>query len=107
MTSHRWVLPALGAVVCSTLAALGQAPSAVAAPPDPAAALGLPAGVTATASGSAAVVDKPFNDFPSQGSDYYLLSTGDAGSAFPAAPDPDAQLSTDRSADGRVRRGPR
>ena len=100
MTSHRWVLPALGAMVCSTLAALGQAPSAVAAPPDPAAALGLPAGVTAAASGSAAVVDKPFNDFPSQGSDYYLLSTGDAGSAFPAAPDPDAQLSTDRSADG-------
>ena len=63
-------------------------------------ALGLPAGVTATVSGSAAVADKPFNDFPSEGAGYYVLSTGAAGSAFPAAPDADAQLSTDRGDDG-------
>ena len=100
MTSHRWVLPALGAVICSTLTGLGPVPSAVAAPPDPTASLGLPTGVTPSVSGSAAVVNRPFNDFPSQGTSYYVLSTGSAGAAFPAVPDPDAQLSTDRGDDG-------
>ena len=100
MTSHRWVMPAVGALIVSSLAGLGPASPAVAAPPDPTAALGLPAGVTATVSGSAAVVDKPFDDFPSEGADYYVLSTGSAPAAFPAVPDPDAQLSTDRGDDG-------
>jgi hypothetical protein len=100
VTSHRWVLPALGAVICSMLAGLGPAPSAMAAPPDPTTPLGLPAGVTASVSGSAAVTNKSFDDFPSQGPTYYVLSTGNAPSAFPAAPDPDAQLSTDRGDDG-------
>lgn len=100
MTSHRWVLPALGAVVCSTLSAVGSGPPALAATPDPTASLGLPAGVTATVTGSGAVADQDFNDFPSHGTDYYVLSTGSAEAAFPAVPDPGAQLSTDRGNDG-------
>lgn len=100
MTSHRGVLPVLGAVVISFLAVLGSATDAVAAPPDPTTPLHLPAGVTATVSGSGAVSSEPFNDFPSEGDSYYVLSTGAAGSVFPASPDPDAQLSTDRGDDG-------
>lgn len=99
MTSHRLVLPVLTAVVGSSLSVLAPLPSASAAV-DPSAALGLPLGVTASVAGSGAVTTKEFNDFPSQGADYYVLSTGVAGATFPAAPDPDAQLSTDRGADG-------
>lgn len=99
MTSHRLVLPVLTALVGASLTALAPAPAAYAAP-DPTAALGLPAGVTATVTGSGIVSTKAWNDFPSQGSDYYVLSTGLAGAAFPAAPDPDAQLSTDYGNDG-------
>ena len=83
MTSHRGVLPVLGAVVISFLAVLGSATDAVAAPPDPTTPLHLPAGVTATVSGSGAVSSEPFNDFPSEGDSYYVLSTGAAGSVFP------------------------
>lgn len=100
MTSHRLVLPVLTAVVGSSLAVLATTPSASAAPPDPTAALGLPTGVSASVTGSGAVSDKAFDDFPSQGSDYYVLSTGYAPTAFPAVPDPDAQLSADRGDDG-------
>lgn len=100
MTSHRRVLPVVGAVIISSLGAVGSAPSAIAASPNPTAALGLPSGVTASVSGSGAVSTKPFDDFPSAGPDYYVLSTGNAASVFPGAPDPDAQLSTDRGDDG-------
>lgn len=99
MTTHRFVLPVLSAVVGSSLAVLGPAPSAHAAP-DPTSALGLPSGVTATVAGSGAVSTRRFNDFPSQGTDYYVLSTGYAAQAFPGVPDPDAQLSTDHGDDG-------
>ncbi|KAA1428938.1 hypothetical protein [Nocardioides antri] len=99
MTTHRLVLPVLGAVIGSSLSVLGVAPSAHAAP-DPTTALGLPAGVTAVTTGSGVVTNRLFNDFPSQGADYYVLSTGLAGSVFPASPDPDAQLSTDLGGDG-------
>lgn len=99
MTSHRLVLPVLTAIVGSSLAVFATAPTASAAPPDPASSLGLPAGVTASVTGSGAVSSRAFNDFPSQGSDYYVLSTGYAADAFPAGADPDAQLSTDRGGD--------
>ncbi|KRB76014.1 hypothetical protein ASE01_13315 [Nocardioides sp. Root190] len=77
-------------------------------------ALDLPAGVTATVTGSAAVATQAFNDFPSRGSQYLLLSTGNVSQVLLASPlaiddpatvgderdpDPDA-LSTDRGADG-------
>lgn len=99
MTSHRLVLPVLIAVAGSSLVLAAPAPSAHAAP-DPTAALGLPSGVSATVQGSGAVATKSFDDFPSNGADYYVLSTGVASQALPATPDPDAQLSTDHGADG-------
>lgn len=64
------------------------------------AAVDAPASVSATLSGSAAVTSTAFNDLPSQGSSYLMLSTGDADQVFPSVPDPQAQLSTDRGGDG-------
>lgn len=71
--------------------------------PAAAAALDLPAGVTVTATGGApitrAVADTTadpatrFNDLPTQGSSYLMLSTGDAGAVFEGVPT--SQLSTD------------
>ncbi|HWJ83399.1 MAG TPA: hypothetical protein VNS55_14265 [Nocardioides sp.] len=103
MTTHRTALLAAAGLMASALTALSTAPPAH-ADVDPATAvtaLGAPAGVTAALSGSSATASAVFNDFPSQGSDYLLLSTGDAGQVFPAVADPQAQLSTDRGSDGQ------
>ena len=43
---------------------------------------------------------KPFDDFPSEGADYYVLSTEARRWRSRNSPDPDAQLSTDRGDDG-------
>lgn len=99
MNLHR-IAPLTTLVVAgASLTLLSTAPSAQAEPDVPTA-LGLPAGVTATVSGSSAVSTTRFDDFPSQGDDFVVLSTGNAGAVFPAAPDPDAQLSTDLGDDG-------
>ncbi|UMG92047.1 hypothetical protein [Nocardioides sp. TF02-7] len=84
-------------------------------PTQAAAALDLPAGVTATVTGSSTVETRPFNDFPSdpaKGSDYLVLSTGLAEDVMLDAPlaiddprtpvferEPDPLVSTDREAD--------
>ena len=99
MNLHRVVPVATMAIVGTSLTLLSTAPSAQAVP-DVTTALGLPAGVTAAVSGSGAVSAKAFDDFPSEGADYYVLSTGTADAVFPGTPDADAQLSTDRGNDG-------
>ncbi|GAB3858629.1 hypothetical protein GCM10028801_18970 [Nocardioides maradonensis] len=68
-------------------------------PSDATTALDLPSGVTAVVAGSGVVSTQPFNDFPSAGSSYLTLSTGDASQVFGSAQD--AQLSTDVGNDGQ------
>lgn len=99
MNLHRLAPAVATAVVGASLSLLAPAPTAL-AEVDVATALGLPEGVTASVAGSGVVSSVRFDDFPSQGDEYYVLSTGAAGAAFPVDPDPDAQLSTDHEDDG-------
>ncbi|GAA3813148.1 hypothetical protein [Nocardioides panacisoli] len=94
-------LTAATGLIGSALGVVSAAPAlADVAPLAATAAIDAPAGVSAALSGSAAVTSTAFNDFPSQGSSYLVLSTGDADQVLPALPDPQAQLSTDRGNDG-------
>ena len=97
MTSHRGVLPVLGAVVSARLLPWDRLrPRSLCRPTRPRRSACRP-GVTASVSGSGAVSTKPFNDFPSAGGRLLrAVAPARTGSAFPASPDPDAQLSTDR-----------
>lgn len=98
MSVRRAIVSTLVTVVGGS--ALAVLPAPVHAEVDPAvieAALDLPAGVTATSSGSASTQTQEFNDFPSAGSDYALLSTGDADAVY--GTDRSVQLSTDHGND--------
>ncbi|NYI46874.1 hypothetical protein BJ993_003954 [Nocardioides aromaticivorans] len=111
MSMRRACLSALiSAVGASALVALPPAAPARADVDTSAAALALdlPAGVTVTslagAPASRAIADTgvdqtvDFNDFPSRGSSYLMLSTGDASKVFEGVPT--SQLSTDFGDDG-------
>ena len=88
-------------LVASAVGVVSADPARAAVDPAAAsAAIDAPAGVSALLAGSAAVTSTAFNDFPSQGSSYLMLSTGDANQVLPAVPDAQAQLSTDLGGDG-------
>lgn len=106
----RKLIVALAAVLMGTgLAVLAATPAAVAdmTPQAAAAALDLPAGISVTGTSgnpdsrtvadTIAAGETRFNDFPSKGTSYLMLSTGDAGDVF-AGPST-AQLSTDFGGD--------
>lgn len=109
MSVRRATLSALAAVVGgSVLAALPAPVQADVDLPSAGSALDLPTGVSVSATSgdplSRAVADAgldatvDFNDFPSKGTSYLLLSSGDAGSVFEGVPT--SQLSTDFGSDG-------
>lgn len=102
MTKNRWAafacVAALGGVPLGVVSMAAPA-SAVVTPTDAAAALDLPAGVTAAVAGSGVVSTQSFNDFPAAGGSYLTLSTGDASQVFGSAKS--AQLSTDVGNDGQ------
>lgn len=112
----RRALPSMLAIAIGTTALGTLAPSAR-ADVDPVTAgdaIDLPPGVSAVVSGSGAVETRGFNDFPSSGSSYLVLSNGDAGQVILPSPlavddpttavderDPDTDaLSTDHGGDG-------
>lgn len=105
MSTRKLAAPLSVALMATALAAIGGPPVAHAdlTAVDAAAALDLPAGVTVAGfSGdpvTRAVADTgvdqnaDFNDLPSKGSSYMMLSTGDAGRVFEGSPS--SQLSLD------------
>lgn len=117
MSLRRTLLISLVTVVGGSAMAVVPLAGPAAAAVDPAvaaAALDLPAGVSAAVSGSGTVETQEFNDFPSKGSGYLVLSTGDADAVMLSTPlaidDPTTAadewgedplpLSTDVGADG-------
>lgn len=113
---RRFALSSLATVIggASLVAAPVPAARADVTPVAAATALDLPAGVSASVSGSGSVETQAFNDFPSKGAQYVVLSTGEADDVMLASPlaiddprtvanerDPDpVPMSTDRGNDG-------
>lgn len=89
MSLRRTLLASLVTVVGGSLLTVAPSTPAARAAVDPVAAgaaVDLPSGVTAAVSGSGSVEAQAFNDFPSRGSDYLVLSTGDAEAVMLSTP---------------------
>lgn len=108
MSPRRILLAPLVTVLGGSALAVvpGSAPAFADVTPQAAAeALDLPAGVTASIAGSGSVESQAFNDFPSQGSQYLVLSTGLADDALrntPLAIDDPATSANEWQSDGGV-----
>ena len=89
MSLRRTLLASLVTAVGGSVLAVAPLTATARADVDPAvagAALDLPTGVSATVTGSGSVESQAFNDFPSKGADYVVLSTGDADAVMLSTP---------------------
>ncbi len=89
MSLRRTLLASLVTVVGGSVAAVVPSTLPAGAAVDPVAAgaaVDLPSGVSAAVAGSGSVETQAFNDFPSNGSSYLVLSTGDAEAVMLSTP---------------------
>lgn len=89
MSLRRTLLASLATVVGGSVMAVAPVAAPAFADVDPAvagAALDLPAGVSASVAGSGSVETQSFNDFPSSGNEYLVLSTGEADAVMLSTP---------------------
>lgn len=89
MSLRRTLLASLVTVVGGSVVAVVPSTAPASADVDPGVAgpaLDLPSGVTAAVAGSGSVETQPFNDFPAKGSQYLVISSGDAGAVLLSTP---------------------